>query len=316
MNKLHQINTAIASRSIKIAMLAMGIAVGAAGSAAAAPPITACGKTLSTAGYYQVKGSLSAASGNCITITGSNITVDILRNGASDPCAHTTISGSQLSGTAGIYIAPTAKNTFIQGQNSVIVGFDYGIKDKGTATTVDDINLTNNLTTGVGLSGTGGSVSNFFSGTLVHFPSGTTCYPALGTQAFGVYMNGGTGSQVFNGILQANNWGLVESGATNSTVALMLSGGNTSDGYQFNAGSKNFIYDDLAGIDGGPTPPLTGNGAYGINVRSDTGDIVTDNTAGGNVDDDINADSDPTCSNNTYWFNFATNVSSPCILNK
>lgn len=320
MNKLHQVNTAIASRSIKIAMLAMSIAVGAAGSAAAAnAPITACGKTLSTSGYYQVTKSLTAASGtNCITITGSNITVDILNSNGGDPCNATSIkSDSSSSSSIGIYVKSTAKNTFIQGENSIVAGFGYGIYDQGTGTTVDDINVSNNNTAGVGLGGTGGSVSNFYAGVLQHFPAGGACFPSLANPPeFGVSMLSATNSQIFNGILSANNYGFIETSSTGSTVALMLSGSNNADGYQFNTGSKNYIYDDLAGVDGFTTPPLFGNGGFGINVISDTGDLVTDNTAGGNTDDDINAASDPTCSSNTYWFNFATNVSTPCILNK
>ncbi|HUA34043.1 MAG TPA: hypothetical protein VMA09_10595 [Candidatus Binataceae bacterium] len=313
MNKLHQLNTAIASRSIKIAMLALGIAVGAAGSAAALPnpPITACGQTISTSGYYQVKGNLTA-SGTCITVAASNVTIDILNTASSDPCNNTTISGSKLSGSAGIHIEPKVKNTFIQGENSVITNFDYGIEDEGTNSSGDDINLSNNLTAGIALLGTGGSFSNFFSGALQHSSGGNCSLPP--PQEFGVYLDGGSGSQIFNGITAGNDYGVFESGSTGSTVALMLSGSNIADGYQFNGGSKNYIYDDLAGTDS--FIPLSGNDGFGINIISDTNDLITDNTAGGNTDYDINAAGDSTCTSNTYWFNFADMPSTPCINSK
>jgi hypothetical protein len=316
MNKRHQINPAASRRWIPVAMLALGIAGSAAlSSSAAASPIvnkiTACGKVITTPGFYQVTKDLTGTSGDCIAVKASNVTIDILNtNSTGNPCQSTVIEGSTISGSVGIHIYSGFKNVFIQGEDSNIAQFDFGIQDDGTGSSGDDFNVADNLTTGLLIDGSSSSFSNFFTGNLLSNTS-TPCYDASTVpQEFGAELEG-TGSQIFNAIATGNTYGIYETGATGGKISLVDSGGNV-DGFFLTGGKGNEVYDDIAGFPPGMFPSNTEDGFF-VDSSSESGSRFTDNTAEGNGSSDFDIDGDTTCSDNTYWFNFATNPSETCI---
>lgn len=348
MIRCQQENSAAKGRWIATAMLAMGVAVGGAvlpGSASATPivvPVTKCGTVISSSGFYQVQKNLNviqAPGKDCIDIKASNVILDIVNhNTTGDPCLGTTIGGDSTSNSPiGIHILSTAKNVFIQGQNSNIVGWQIGIQDDGSSATGEDFNVANNINTGLYLNGvSGSSFSNFFAGQLED-SNAQTCYetPKSGPQTYGVHIQNSTGSQILNADLGGNEiYGAWVDSSSTTRVSLVGAGpgsqGTTVSAFWFGCNSKgnpsggcsghgsgNLVYDN-ATLVANPIPadpPIVGGGIFGLVFeKGETGAIVSDNTADNNTID-MYPVGDPTCSANSYFFNFATNPSSPCVNN-
>lgn len=106
-------------------------------------PVSACGTLAGNNVIYQVTADIStAATGTCITLSGSNSAFDLHGFTISGPGGSSTGSG----------IAITGSHDVVEGINGLVMGFKVGVTDTGTGTAGDDINLSNN--------GTGLLVSN------------------------------------------------------------------------------------------------------------------------------------------------------------
>jgi len=326
-------------RWIAGAMLAMGIAFANASSAKAAPiiiPVTKCGTTISKAGFYQVTQNLSSTQApgkDCIDISASNVILDILSNGES-LCSGRLIKGdSTTKSPVGIHILSSAKNVFIQGQNSNIAGWETGIEDDGSYAIADDFNVTNNVNVGLLLKGvTGSSFSNFFSG-ILQDTSGADCFPVgiQGPQFYGVEFQNTTGSQIFNAISAGNGiYGVWSTGSSSNRISLVNSGpatgGVQAASFWFGCNSKpnpsascsphgksNLVYDDTTTVLTSTGQFINGGGQFGfVFEKGETGYIVTDNAAANNFID-MYAIGDSTCTANSYFFNFAGFAVPSCI---
>ena len=333
-------------RWIAGAMLATGIAFASAGSAKATPivvPVTKCGTTISSPGFYQVQNDLSSTQApgkDCIDISASNVILDILTN-HQESCNARLIKGDSTSKSPiGIHILKTAKNVFIEGQNVNIAGWGTGIEDEGSSNIGDDFNVTNNVNVGLLISGgTGSSYSNFFSG-ILQDSSGADCFPAgiQGPQFYGVELRNTTGAQIFNAIAAGNGkYGAWTTGGTSNRISLVNAGPatggvepasfwfgcdsnantggacNGANGNGTKAGKNNLVYDDTTDVFTSTGQFVNGGAQFGfVFEKGETGYIVTDNAAANNFID-MYAINDPTCAANSYFFNFAGFAVPSCI---
>jgi hypothetical protein len=348
MIRSQQENSAARSRWIAAATLAIGVALGSVvvpGRAHATPiivPVTKCGTTISSAGFYQVTKSLNVSQArgkDCIDISASNVILDILNtNSSGNPCSSTTIGGDSTSKSPiGIHILSSAKNVFIEGQNSNVVGWQTGIEDDGSSATGENFNVSNNINIGLLLNGvTGSSFSNFFAG-ILEDDLGQDCYgvPQSGPQTYGVEVLKSTGAQILNATAAGNAlYGIWFDDSSTSRVSLAGSGpgvqGNTVGAFWFGCnnngnptktctghGTGNLVYDTVTAVANPVSgqPEIVGGGIFGMVVeKGETGYTITDNTADNN-NIDIYAVGDPGCNANTYFFNFAGFPSTPCINN-
>jgi hypothetical protein len=117
--------------------------LGAAGPLSAAAPtvIASCPATISSPGYYATESELSAT-GDCITIKASNVTLAL----------YETIDGDSSGKGTGITIAKGATGVVIRGHGSVVRYFQNGIVDQGGGASIGGLSLENN-TTGLLLAG-------------------------------------------------------------------------------------------------------------------------------------------------------------------
>jgi hypothetical protein len=214
-------------------------------------PITSLPTTISTQGLYCLTGNLATniSSGNAITITANNVTLDL--NGWK--------VGGQAAGagtqTAGIYSA--AANVTIK--NGIVRGFYYGIDLEGRGAVVQDVLIDQNTQIGIYVNGPGAIVEH----NQVVDTGGTT----TATDAFAIGIAGGSGG------LGAN--------ISNNTVSGLSATGN-GDEWGINAiGANSTVRDNVVSDDAKPTG---GGTSYGI---LQSGSIALNNTVS-NFDIGIN----------------------------
>src|SRR5579871_3461170 len=122
--------------AILAALLALPLTLlgGSPVGAASGTPITACGTTISAPGAYYLANGLSETNGfaTCITITASNVTLNLNGQASTSTAAHTTFIEADAvhnvviqgggSGTAGSFSGFTDGIVFLGVQNSVVMG--------------------------------------------------------------------------------------------------------------------------------------------------------------------------------------------------
>jgi hypothetical protein len=297
------------------------------GSALAGGTISSCSSgpvKANSSGRWRVTANLTAAfDEDCIDVTASNVVVDV---------HNFTITGNGVvgSGVSGINILSGKTFVFVEGANGTIQGFDVGLQDQGNYATMEDINLEDNLTSGVWLNGV--SYSQFTNATSVSTPSATNPQKygvrvtksylagagdlvAEANRIYGVWIERSNATRLWN-VFPENN-----SPGTNLYLGCSSTGFNplgTSCGSGATYGS-NLIYDDTADnadpLMINPTPAM-----YGIAVdQTEFGDTIVENDAHGAGQKDIIAVGDPTCTNNLYFLNNpgapSPNVSPACVQN-
>jgi len=203
-------------------------------------PVTSLPATIDTQGIYCLTGNLATAqtSGNAITITANNVTLDL--NGWK--------VGGQAAGTAtaanGIY--STANNVTIK--NGIVRGFHYGIYLGGRGSVVQDMLVDNNTEDGIYVTGSGAVIEH----NQVIDTGGSTLSSNM--YARGILANG-NGSRVSDNTVSG-----VTSSGTASALGIVL---GSSDGT---------IRDNVVS---NAAKPTGGGGSYGIYQYQN---IVVNNT--------------------------------------
>ncbi len=117
--------------------------------------VTACGTLSGSNTIYQLANDLTeSGTGTCITMTGSNSTLDLFGYNITGPGATST--------GAGINITSAANEDVIEGFSGTISKFEYGILDQANNTVGDNVTLEDNLV-GLELNGTSGSATEMWS---------------------------------------------------------------------------------------------------------------------------------------------------------
>ena len=173
-------------------------------------PITSLPAVISTQGVYCLTGNLatSQTSGNAITITANNVTLDL--NGWK--------IGGQAAGTAtqafGIYSA--AVNVTVK--NGIVRGFRDGIILEGRGAVVRDMLIDQNTTVGILVDGSGAVIDH----NQVVDTGGSTVAPNLA--AFGIFAGYGSVGATFSNNMVS---GLTATGAGNE-FGIYLVGANST----------------------------------------------------------------------------------------
>lgn len=276
--------------------------------------ITNCGTTLSTSGgFYQVANALVSSqgltkNGDCIDIAATNIALDV----------HAfSITGNTPAASkgVGIRILSSATNAIVEGANSFIERWNYGVEDDANQSTGEDLNLNDNFT---GLYVNGATLSQFTNLALqsnvygAHYVATNQC--GLGDLAatqnglYGIWIDHSNLTRVWN-------MNSIENTAANAWFGC---GSNGSVGICPNGskGTNNKLYDSDTGMNNEiDNQALSGDSNIGVMIeKSESGDIVTEVDSFGNSIDFTNGGTDTFCNQNTYFLTNGNLASPPCMM--
>jgi hypothetical protein len=176
-------------------------------------PISDCGTTISTSGSYYVTQNLSAASGDCIDITASDVTIEL--NGFA-------LTGVNASNTYGIYIN-NASN--IEVRNGTVKNFYTGIYGSNNPQNIRAINIR--------------AISNTYAGFLLSTSHGLIKDCIASYNGYGILGNNSLGVMVIGNSVYHNDIGIFTGNGetiTGNTVTLSqyagieLNGNSTATG--------------------------------------------------------------------------------------
>jgi parallel beta-helix repeat protein len=220
-------------------------------------PISACGNLTQEGGFYVVQNALSTASGDCLVISASDVTLNL--NGK-----NITSTSNPKSG-AGIHVkrkdgdGDNVTGVFIEGGffpggvNPMIRGFAAGIENEADGTVGDDVNVFGNID---GLLIKGAKGSNFSD-----FNAGGTGADA---NVNGVHILGGEQNTIGTFSSAENN--------TNSGVWIERSDRNIiSTNGKFNSNGNYGVWVDLSSGNTVSASSVSSNGSYGVWVDSSSG---------------------------------------------
>jgi hypothetical protein len=254
--------------------------------------VSACGILPGNNVIYQVTANIvTASTGNCITLTGSNTAFDLHGFTISGPGGSSNGSGIWVKGNYNV----------VEGLNGLVTGFKYGVTDTADGTVGDDINLSEN---GTGL---------FTSST--HFTRWTNMELA-GNTANGIYLydcdDGCSISDFFTHDNGLNGALVVDSEypkidlftATSNGADGIHIGLPCTSGFSCKHDSGVVVADGFAGISG-VSDPLGPNGDFGVALdlsEAKSQDQVTVIRATGNMIDLF--DETANCGSNPFnlWF--------------
>lgn len=255
--------------------------------------VSACGTLSGNNIIYSVTADITtAATGNCLVLSGSNSALDLHGFTITGPGGSSTGSGIKVTGNYNL----------VEGLNGLVQGFKYGVTDSGDGTVGDDINLSSN---GTGLFT---SDSHFNTWTNMELAGNTTngiymydCDDGCSMTDFFAHDNG------LNGVLVVDS--------NYAKLDLFTSTSNGGDGVHVGlpcssgGGCKHDIgiavTDGFAGISGGPDPvgPNGGDGVVLDLSEAKAQDKVAVVQATGNMVDLFDATAN--CGSNPFnlWFN-------------
>lgn len=218
-------------------------------------PITACGCTISAGGLYTLGNALTqTVSGDCIDVTGSNLTIDMAG-------FDITASGAALGNGTGIFFETGTSQEILEGGNGTISGFANGVEASGSEITGENFNMTSNSQVGLLLSGaSNASFSNMFA-------SGSI---------FGAEILNCTNCSIsFIEAAGNSSSGISFDLATNSSVSSFDANGNTQEGVDVFDSVNTTVFNGVADA-------VTAQ-QYGIvSEMENTNTQIFDNSASGN----------------------------------
>lgn len=244
-------------RRLRLLLELSAIALIASAGSAMATDISACGTTISKAGFYQVTQDLTATSGDCIDVDAARTIV--------------FLNGHQIGGGGagvGVKFSSRAARSFLEGGNANISGFAVGVEDDASFVHGDNFNANGNASGGLLVNAAENSTfSNFQASNNgsygVHFLMGSASV-AESAQAsnngnYGIWLDGASAVRIDNFDTEQNAAAGVYIGCASSGP-----GGSCSGAKRLNSADQ--VYDGFA----------DGNGPYGIAIDANaSGNIVT-----------------------------------------
>ncbi|MGB8411340.1 MAG: hypothetical protein WCE23_00790 [Candidatus Binatus sp.] len=254
--------------------------------------VSACGQSTAASNtIYYLTANLTEASdsASCIVLSGSNSALNLYGYNITGP-------GDTKSTAYGIEI--TGTHTVVEGFNSVISGFMYGIYDNGTQDFGDDVNVTEN-------------VDGLVIGSTNHTHDWSN-FAAYSNTANGVWMDGCQDDCFLTDFLAYDNGtnGLLLHDTTGAAVSVFIAADNGTNGVELDGTNSGAVVadaylTDLTFIES-PYTSISGNTENGIYLASgESNDQVTTAYADGNGNDtayfDLR-DGNASCGSD-LWFN-------------
>jgi Right handed beta helix region len=243
--------------------------------------ITTCGCTITKPGYYEVDANLNytqglTPAGDCIDIKASKVILNLL--------GYEVYGNDKASPYVGVgvRVLKGSNKNFIEGDNSGIRHWNYGIELDGGNSIVEYFQTSYNGQAGVFVNKSNNNNINDFSSDY--------------NTTFGVWLRGGKGNQV-NCSDSSNN------GVAGVYLGCSASGPSGAACKGTPNPKNNKIFDHNA----------ASNGSYGIALsKGATGTILTDLGVHTNSTDDM-FDENSNCDNNTWFDNNYSTANQGCI---
>lgn len=273
----------VARRRLVCAALMMTcLLLASAGAASAGCPaaITRCGCQMLNTGLYTVANDLSTSqtAGDCIIVRAKNAVLNLNGHSVTGP------SNGKSKGS-GVHVLKSAVGSFVEGLGATISGWKYGVENDANNVAIEDFTVQNNDTAGVFLSKANSSaVTNVTSqnnGGYGIWLSASSQNHIGSDQTLGNFLDG-----VFVGCVSSLGKCTTMTAASNGNIVFGVTSQNNG---------------------------ISGKGS-GITVQFNSNqNVIGRNTAGGNVEFDLNDRHPSGCAKDVWFANDFVTYSRNCI---